>query len=104
MPAAYDPTASSGGVALIAAQSVVRKLEVIALADQDAERPLTVTGLRGWRREAPAQHRDRGIELGHRVLRCQCRGDHLRCDAKRQQLALDAIRAPGVQRAAVLRE
>ncbi len=88
----------------MAAQRVVRQLELVPLADEDSERPLAVA--RGRRRvgEAAAQEVDRRFELGLVVLLADGGGDQLGLDPDGPQLAFDALGAPAVEPPAVLRE
>jgi hypothetical protein len=84
-----------------------REIRVIALAQQDTERTLTLPAISGGRRKPPAQHCDRAIDLapvravlvlGERV------GDHVTIDTAGEQSLPDPIGAPLGELALVLDE
>src|SRR4051794_23829025 len=81
----------------VAAQGVVGELEVVALSDEDGERPVSVSGRLRWGREAAREQLERGGHLGGMVLLGERGGDQLAVDAERVELALYAVGAPGVQ-------
>jgi hypothetical protein len=79
-------------------------LQLVALADQHAERPLEVARRRRRIGEAACQQRERRFELARVVLLADGGGDQVGLDAERAQLALDALGAPPVQAPAVVGE
>src|SRR3954447_3042377 len=86
------------------AQRIVRELEVIALADEEPERPLEVLRRLRWDGEAPSQQRGRGGELIVLVVVRERLGDVRTVDPELAQAALDALVAPLVEVAPVLGE
>src|SRR5215207_4646495 len=90
--------------ARVAAERVVRELELVAPAKQDPERAVAVAG-RGRRLgEAAGEDRQRRLELLRGLLLADDGGHELAVDAEREQLALDPLGAPAVEPAAVIRE
>jgi hypothetical protein len=84
-----------------------REISVIALAQQDTERALTLPAISGGRRKPPAQHRDRAIDLApvRAVLVLRERvGDHVTIDTTGEQGLPDPIGAPLGELALVLDE
>src|SRR5688572_8413768 len=90
--------------ARVAADRVVRELELVALAEQDSERAVAVAGRRRRLGEAAGEDGQRRLELLRRLLLADDGGHELTVDAEREQLALDALGAPAVEPAAVVRE
>src|SRR5688500_1193508 len=88
----------------MAAQRVVRELEVIALADEHAERAVALARSLRWLGEPAREQLERGLHLPRVVLLADRRGDDLAVDPEREQLALDALGAPGVEAPAVVGE
>src|SRR5258705_6160823 len=91
---------SLDGCAGKAAQGVVRQLELVALAEQDADGTVALARRRRRRREAALQQRDGGVQL---VVALERRRDVLARDAELAQPALYPLAAPGVQAPAVVR-
>ena len=85
-------------------ERVERELEVVALAQQHAERTVALAALLGRLRKPPAEHRDRPVDLGRwllvvageRVL------DQLPVDSASGQGAADPLAAPPLQVSLVL--
>src|SRR5919112_36244 len=87
----------SSALALVGANGVVRELEVVSAAREQAERTLPLALLVGRLREAPAQHLDRRPELVVALLAGQGGGDVLALDAQLEQSPLDALAPPRVE-------
>src|SRR3954452_13955519 len=90
--------------ARVAAQSVVRELEVVALADQHAQRPVAVTRRLRRGRETAGEQLGRRGQFVRVVLAGERLGDEIAINAEREELALDPIGTPVVQAPAVLCE
>ena len=88
----------------MAAQRVVRELELVALADEEAERPLEVARRLGRGREAAREQLGRGGELVVLAVPRARRAMWSRVDAELAQPALDPLGAPAVEVAPVLGE
>src|SRR5687767_5574599 len=86
------------------ADRVVRQLELVALADQDTERALAVSGCRGRRREAASQEGQGGRELLVMSSIADGRRDQVGLDAQFREAPLDPLGAPAVEPPPVLRE
>src|SRR4051812_48093655 len=96
--------ATATSVAPVGADRVVGDLELVALADEEAERPVALAVALGRDPKAAAQRLQSGVELRRRRGRAvragvQGGGDELAVDAGRLELALDPLVAPVVQRA-----
>src|SRR3954447_9752533 len=89
--------------ARVAAQGGVGKLELVALAQQVAERAVALTGGAGRLGEAALEQRDGGLEVVVVALR-ERRRHVLARDAEGADPALDTRRAAAVEVAAILRE
>src|SRR5689334_14859783 len=107
-PGAVDGALSTDSVerrrAGVAPDRVMRELELVALADEHAERALAVARRCGRLGEPPAQQRDSRLELLVRALTRHRAGDVVAVDAERKQPLLDALDAPAVEPPAILRE
>src|SRR5918992_4617353 len=93
-----------GRDARVAADRVVRQLELVALADEHAEGALAVA--RRGRRvgETAAQQGERGVQLPLVAALADGGLDQVRLDAERPQPALDPLGAPAVEPPSVVRE
>ena len=93
--------------ARVAAQCVVRELELVALADEEAERPLAVARRLGRVREAAGEQLAAPPRARRAVVVAARRAAariSVAVDAELVQPALDPLRAPAVEIAAVLGE
>lgn len=88
----------------MAPNRVVRQLELVALADEDAEGALAVTRSGRRLREAAAQEGEGSLELLAVVALADGCGDQLGLDPERAQTALEPLGAPAVQLPPILRE
>src|SRR4051794_22909574 len=103
--AAVDAGSSSGGLgSRKRPNGVVSRLEVVALAHQEAQRALALAVVGGRLAVAAAQQRERRVELRSVVVAGERRPDVLARDAVVDELALDPVGAPAIEQATVLGE
>src|ERR671915_441257 len=93
-----------GRDARVAADRVVRQLELVALADEHAEGALAVARCGRRVGEAAAQEGERGVQLPLVVPFTDGGLDQVGLDAERPQPALDPLGAPAVEPPAVVGE
>src|SRR4051812_19148250 len=86
------------------AQRVMRQLELVALADQEAERPLAVARRVQRSGEATGEQLAGGVQLAVPVLSGERGADLLAGHPELGQPALDPLGAPAVESAPVLGE
>src|SRR3954452_5439568 len=91
-------------VALERPHGVVGELELVPAADEQPEGALAAAFVGGRRGQAPPQERERRLELVLARLGRHFRADPLRPHARVLEAAADALAAPAVERAAVIRE